>query len=287
MATNQNPPVIFDARRRRALRDRAAQMHGKDLFLWEHMADDLADRLSCISRTFAAPLLIGPLADLASRMIEPRHGKPELAPTSPREASKLGVQPIREDQELCGAPLFDLIVAAGTLDSVNDLPGALVQMRRALLPDGLLLVCMFGAGSLASLKAAMLAADGNRPSAHIHPQIELKSASDLLTRAGFALPVADRDSLDARYKDWRTAISDIRAHGIGNALTGHRPFLGKDYCQRLDAAWKDLADGDGRVTERFELLNLSGWAPSPRQPQPARRGSGLVSLTQVLPDRSS
>ena len=141
---------------------------------------------------------------------------------------------------------------------------------------------MFGAGTLTALKKAMLLADGARAASHIHPQIELRAAADLLTRAGFTLPVADKTGTDVRYGDWRTLVNDLRDAGAGNCLRGMRPFLGRDYVGRLDNAWSILADPSEKVSERFEILHLSGWAPSPDQPKPARRGSGTVSLAAML-----
>ncbi len=269
------PPAIFDDRRRRALRDRAEHLAHVDRFLWEHIAEDMADRLSCISRNFTSPLVIGPLAGFASRILPSGYGESCLAPTADSE----NAFPFVAEQ-------FDLVIAAGTLDSVNDLPGLLVRIRQTLKPDGLFLASMFGAGTLTKLKTAMLVADGSRATAHIHPQIELKSAADLLTRAGFALPVADRDGLDVLYTDWRRLVSDLRAHGIGNALPGIRPYLGKHYPDALDASWRTLTNSEDKVAEHFALIHLIGWSPSKDQPQPARRGSGKLSLAKALPDRS-
>jgi NADH dehydrogenase [ubiquinone] 1 alpha subcomplex assembly factor 5 len=279
-------PMIFDNKRRQALRNRAANSNKSDLFLWQHIADDLAERLDFVSRNFEAPLVIGPLAPWSTEFLPSRFGTPTLAPTSSCEATKLAVEPVDEAFLPYAEGQFDLIIAAGTMDSVNDLPGMLVQIRRCLRPDGLFLGTLFGAGTLGTLKSVLFLADGERPKAHIHPQIELKAASDLLNRAGFTLPVADRDRMEVRYRDWRRLVFDLRAHGIGNALAGPRSYAGRAIAQCIDNGWQQLADNDGRVSERFELLHLSGWSPSPNQPKPARRGSGKVSLAQILPDKS-
>jgi NADH dehydrogenase [ubiquinone] 1 alpha subcomplex assembly factor 5 len=275
MSQQAAPPAIFDERRRTALRERAEYMGQSDCFLWDHIADDISDRLSCINRTFAAPLVIGPLAGMASSFLPDGYGESCLAPMGDAE-----------NHFPFAAEKFDLVVAAGTFDSVNDLPGLLLRIRQTLKPDGLFLATLFGAGTLAALKAAMLLADNERATAHIHPQIELKSASDLLTRTGFTLPVADRDGMDVLYTDWRRLVGDLRAHGIGNALSGSRTYLRKHYPERLDAAWHSLANSDGKVAEHFALIHLIGWSPSANQPVPARRGSGKLSLAAVLPDRS-
>lgn len=267
---HSSAPEIFDSRRRRAQWNRAERRIADAKFLLEMLADDMADRLGCTTRSFDNCLITGPLARIADTILGSK-------------AKQWTAQPFSNEDNLgIKAHSFDLVISAGTLDSVNDLPGALVQIRRALRPDGLFLGAMFGAGTLTALKKAMLQADGKRATSHIHPQIELRAAADLLTRAGFTLPVADKTGTDVRYGDWRTLVNDLRDVGAGNCLRGIRPFLGRDYVGRLDHAWSELADPASKVSERFEILHLSGWAPSPDQPKPARRGSGTVSLAAVL-----
>lgn len=263
-------PQIFDDARRKAKFERAYSRVSEVPFLWKLLAEDMADRIACTVRSFKSILLLGPLARW-----------PEMV-FADSTASIVPMPFAQEDRLNVELGQFDLIIAAGTLDSVNDLPGALIQIRRALQPDGLFLGAMFGAGSLASLKRAMLLADGTQTRAHLHPQIELKVAADLLSRTGFALPVADLVSTEVRYRDWSALVSDLRDAGVGNCLSGPRNFLGQDYCQRLDSAWNDLREDDGKVSERFEFIHLNGWAPAPSQPKAARRGSGEVSLARLL-----
>ena len=265
-------PEIFNRSRRKALMARAARRAGHDVFLWHHMADDLAERLACVNRDFGEVLIIGPLAYHAKRIMGNRNAAITCA----------DVAIIEEDRLPYPAASFDLIITAGTLDSVNDLPGALIQMRRYLRPDGLLLGTLFGAGSLSTLKSVMLRADGAAAAAHIHPQIDLRNMADLLTRAGFALPVADQDILTVHYGSVAQLVCDLRDMGIGNVMTGKRPYLGKGGYARLLSAWQNKAGFDGKVAEKFVLLNISGWAPSTDQPKPAKRGSGTVSLASVL-----
>lgn len=285
MTSDMTPPEIFDRQRRRALRERAAR-RGGDMFLWRQIADDIAERLSMVARTFADILIIGPIAPWLHEMLPPNAAITHGA-LSDGEVFGNRVQLVEEDRLPYPTEHFDLVIAAGTLDSVNDLPGALVQICRVLRPDGLFLGHMFGAGSLAMLKSIMLEADGERPASHIHPQIDLRSAADLLVRAGFNLPVADLDATEVRYANWRSIVSDVRDAGIGNALAGPRRYLGKDVGARLDDAFTHRADAQGRVAEYFTHLYLSGWSPSADQPKPARRGSGQVSLADFLSkDRS-
>lgn len=264
------PPEIFDRRRRRALRERAEGRRG-NCFLWTYVADELAERLELVSRNFENALIIGPMTGYADQIARERRW------------SVFSANLVEEDRLPFDQSSFDLVIAAGTLDSVNDLPGALVQIRQSLKPDGLFLGHMFGAGSLALLKSLMLSADGGTASPHIHPQVDLRSAADLLSRAGFALPVADGDVLPVRYGNWRTIVADLRDSGIGNALAGPRRYLGSDIHLRLDTEWQRRAGASDKLEEQYHHIFLSGWAPAPHQPKPARRGSGQVSLASVLP----
>jgi NADH dehydrogenase [ubiquinone] 1 alpha subcomplex assembly factor 5 len=284
---SQTPtPQIFDRRRRQALRERAGRRtvlgERADNFLWRHIAEDLADRLAYVTRDFRDVLIIGPMTAYADLILSDPTVSRTLAPLSQSEATTDACLVIQEDALPFDPESFDLIITAGTLDSVNDLPGALVQIRQCLKPDGLMLGSMFGAGTLARLKGAMMMADGDRAIPHIHPQIDLRSAADLLTRAGFTLPVADQDNMPVRYSSIARLISDVRDMGIGNALSGQRPYFGKAAFMRLVSVWADMADVDGKVEEQYTIIHISGWAPSTDQPKPARRGSGTVSLASIL-----
>ncbi len=271
MEQTRQPPEIFSRQRRRALQARAARRTG-GAFLFDYIADELAERLALVSRDFRNTLFIGPIGARTKKIM----GERDCA------LSFVSLDNADEDRLAFGQESFDLVISAGTLDSVNDLPGALVQIRRILKPDGLFLGHMFGAGSLATLKSMIMAAEGAVAAPHVHPQIELRSAADLLGRAGFALPVADLDMMRVRYGDWRSIVADIRDAGVGNALAGPRRYLGAHVQARLDAEWQSCADDAGKVEESFAHLFVSGWAPSPDQPKPAKRGSG-VSLASILP----
>ena len=262
-------PQIFNDKRRMAIRARALSRDVTQSFLLGVMADELAERLACVSRSFENVLIIGPIAAFAERILGDR---------TPRVTAALMLDEAALDYPPAN---FDLALSAGTLESVNDLPGALVQIRRVLKPDGLFLGTTFAAGSLHALKSAMLAADGKHVQPHIHPQIDLRAISDLMTRAGFALPVTDIDRLSVRYREWQSLVTDLRAAGASNALSGERRFT-RNLPTALDMAWQKLADTEGKVTESFNFLQLSGWAPAPSQPKPAARGSGTVSLASVL-----
>ncbi len=290
--TSQSAPADgaaapFDAALRRLRRDRAALAPDAAVQpLLQRMADDLLDRLDCVTRSFADALDLGSGPGLLTAALRARGLSVTSADAGARFAAAAGGVQCDEDRLLFPPHSFDLVVSAGTLDSVNDLPGALVQIRRLLRPDGLFLGAFIGAGSVPGLKRAMHAADeaeGRPASPHVHPQIDLRAAGDLLGRAGFALPVADAERLTIRFSGLPQLVADLRALGWTNLLKARsrRPFGRLGYAA-AQAQFAEAADPDGKVPERFEIVHLSGWAPSPDQPQPARRGSGRVSLADAL-----
>lgn len=279
MQPSDHPPEIFDRNRRRVLRERAIAQEANS-FLWQHVADELSERLAIVTRNFERALFIGPMAASASHILGRRQIEAIFCCIG--KAGQRDVVIADEDRLPFAEGSFDLVISGGTLDSVNDLPGSLVQIRRILQPDGLFLGHMFGAGSLSTLKELLMIAEGDRASPHIHPQIDLRSAADLIQRAGFALPVADSDTMRVRYGNWRSIVADLRAAGIGNALAGYPRYLGKAMPRKIDQEWSKRADMQGRVEESFAHIFLSGWAPAANQPKPARRGSGQQSLASAL-----
>jgi SAM-dependent methyltransferase len=251
------PPEIFDRAARRLRRDRAARDYARHAFLHDWMLEGIADRLDAVKRSFADVLDLG-CAD--ARFVLPGATIVRADPGAAFAAAAGGVQ-VDEDRLPFGPASFDLIVSAGTLDTVNDLPGALVQIRRALRPGGLFLGAFAGAGSVARLKAAFRAADPG--AARVHPQVDVRAAGDLLHRTGFALPVADTEVLTARYADLFALVRDLRGMGATNVLAGRTP-LTRAKLAAAAAAFADQADPDGRVAERFEVVFMTGWAPEAR-----------------------
>lgn len=275
----------FDRRLRRLRRDRAARRFPDADYLHQLMADELIERLALVRRDFRRALDLGCAGGYLTGRL--RGLGLEVVPCDSGRAFALAAGGIQADEDRLpfADGSFDLVVSAGALDGVNDLPGALLLIRRALRPDGLFLAAFAGAGSLPRLKRAMLAADEAEGGAapHIHPQIDVRSAGDLLVRAGFALPVADAQPVEVRFPTLVGLVRDLRAMGATNILAARsRRPLGR---RALAAAVADFEEGEGRTPERFEILHLLGWAPSPDQPRPARRGSGTVSLAQALQHR--
>ena len=274
----------FDRRLRRLRRDRAAASNDGADYLHRIVADEIVERLDLVSRTFARALDLGCGGGyLAGRL---RERGIEVAAADTGAAFAQGGQAVQcdEDRLPFADASFDLVVSAGVLDTVNDLPGALLLIRRTLKPDGLFLGAFAGAGTLPKLKAAMLAGDAAEGGAapRIHPQIDVRAAGDLLVRAGFALPVVDSQPLEVRFSSLAVLVSDLRAMGATNALAARPRPLGRYGLAAAAAEFASLADAGGKTTERFEILHLLGWAPDPTQPRPARRGSATVSLAQAL-----
>jgi SAM-dependent methyltransferase len=242
----------------RALQQRADAAR----FVVDDMVDDVLDRLAFLRHAPARALVVGDftgtLADtltaqgVAVTRADPAPGPDEVA--------------IDEEQPLRFGDGFDLVVSLGTLDTVNDLPGALIHVRRALAPDGLAIVAMPGAGSLPTLRAIMLAADADRPSPRIHPQVDVRAGGQLLQRAGFADPVVDSRALNVSYRSLDRLVGDLRAQGLSACLARGGTPLGKAALTRARAAFAGLA-ADGRVTETFEILTLSGWAKALKPPK--------------------
>lgn len=272
------PPDIFDRRARRRHRDRAVTGYAAHDFLRAAMLDGIAERLDVVKRDFADVLDIG---CFDGSFVPPAGARVARLDAGFGFARAAGGVQGDEDRLPFADASFDLVVAAGTLDSVSDLPGALTLIRRVLRPDGMFLGAFVGAGSLPALRAALRVAEGERPVARLHPQIDVRSAGDLLMRAGFALPVADVETLTVRYAAFGRLLDDLRGMAAGNVLTERHP-LRRDTLARAAAAFAAHGDADGRTAERFDTIFLTGWSPSPDQPKPARRGSGVTSLADAL-----
>ncbi|USI72204.1 methyltransferase domain-containing protein [Sphingomonas morindae] len=276
-------PEIFDRQRRRVRRDRAAARIATHGFLVDHIADELLGRLDGVDRRFTRALLIGASPRLADALAA--QGITTLTVDAGYALARAagGIQ-ADEDRLPIADGSMDLVLSAGVLDSVNDLPGALLLIRRLLRPDGLFLAGFAGAGSLPRLRAAMLAADllGRGAAPRLHPQIDVRGAGDLLGRAGFTLQVADGEGLDVRYRDMDALLADLRFSGLGSVLAERGPALDRMQAAQAHAHFLAGADPDGRVTERFELVYCTAWSPDPSQPRPARRGSATASLAAAL-----
>lgn len=278
-------PDIFDANRRRLRRDRAQPGFATHDFLIERIGEGLLDRLDTVTRRFTAALDLGCWDGRLGRALAARGVPVQSIDAGARFAAAAGGVQADEDRPIAPPGTFDLIVSAGVLDQVGDLPGALALARAMLRPDGLFLAAFAGAGSLPVLRQALLAGDmaaGGGVPARIHPQIDVRSAGDLLLRAGFALPVADVETVDVSYADPIRLMHDLRGMAWTNMLSGERPPLTRARLAAIFERFAAEAGPDGRVTERFEIVTVTAWAPSADQPRPARPGSGKTSLASAL-----
>jgi len=240
-------PLIFSNKRRLALRRRMLTSRNGPTFLHSGMAEDIIERLAFLRHQPHRSLILGD-ADAA------------LSRSLPGDIKSVDV--IGEGAVDLEAPLpqgnFDLIAVLGLLDTVNDLPGTLIHLRNALASDGLVIASLTGAGSLPKLRQIMLAADAERPAARMHPLIDNRAAAGLLQRAGWADPVVDSFTLTLRYRSLMALVRDLRALGLGNALSSKAPPLGKAALARAEHAFTELCDADGRLTEALEILTLTG-----------------------------
>ena len=242
------------------------------------MLDGIAERLDAVTRDFTDVLDLG---CFDGAFLPPPGARVARCDAGFAFAARTDGIQADEDRLPFADASFDLAVSAGVLDQVNDLPGALSLIRRALRPDGLFLGAFVGAGSLHALRAALRIGDSERPAARLHPQIDVRSAGDLLMRAGFALPVADVETLDVRYADMGRLLADLRGMAAGNMLV-QRQALTRGVLARTFTAFADAADPAGRTRETFQIVFLTGWSPDPSQPKPARRGSATASLGDAL-----
>lgn len=284
---------VFDRRLVRARRDRRAGDFARHDFLFREVAERLADRLSDVKRTFPLALDLGARAGLMAGALNGRGGietlvQAELSERLARAARKLSVAVVADEETLPFAQgSFDLIVSCLALHWVNDLPGALAQIRRALKPDGLFLAALFGYGTLAELREAFLAAESETTGGagpRVSPFTELRDGAALLQRAGFALPVADADTINVTYENAFALMRDLRGMGESNAVEARprRPLSRAALFNAGDLYTRRFAQADGRVRARFQIVYLTGWAPGPGQPEPKKPGSAARRLADAL-----
>lgn len=271
------PRDLFDRRRRSIRRDRPVGVKGD--YLGAVMAEQLLERLDDVSRSFTDVLVLGARNDGLTRSLAERGLRVTIVEPAPASAARAGAIASDEDRLPVDPASFDLILWPGGLEGVNDVPGALLRARMALRPDGLLLGCFVGDGSLPQLRAAFAAADRERPAARLHPQIGAAAMGDLLQKTGLALPVVDVERLTIAYADLASLVADLRSAALTNVLAGPVPWLSRKGWIEARAAF---ASSEARTLETIRIVHFSGWAPHPDQPRPAKRGSATVSLAVAL-----
>jgi SAM-dependent methyltransferase len=268
-------PILFDRTLLKQRQERARNL-GPVTFLLDRVAEDFGDRLQAVTRNFAdladvwtpGELLRGPVADRFSSV------------------TRVGLTSDSETLALVPESL-DLAVSALAFQFVNDLPGVLTQIRRALRPDGLLLAAMIGGDTLTELRQSFAAAEAECEggvSPHVAPLADLRDVGGLLQRAGFALPVTDVDRVVVRYANAFALMADLRRMGATNVLMERRrtPTRRATMLRMAQIYTERFADPDGRIRATFDIVWLSGWAPHESQPKPLRPGSATASLEEAV-----
>lgn len=285
-------PALFDRRliARRRRRAVAAAVPGSD-FLVEHVAADLADRLAAVTRRFGTAAAIGGPTDALARAVAASGRAERVIRADVFAAGPAGDHPVDvviDDERLPFADgSLDLAVSGLALQWVDDLPGALVQIRRALRPDGLFVATFVGGDSLTELRAALLAAESERKggaSPRVAPFVDVRDLGGLMQRAGFALPVTDVDRVTLRYATPFHLMRDLQAMGASNPLRERaRGLTPPSLLARAAEIYAETAaDPDGRVRASLTLVSLSGWVPHDSQQKPLRPGSAKTRLADAL-----
>jgi SAM-dependent methyltransferase len=288
--------LIFDRVLIRARRRRAAAL-GPAEFLLDHVAGDLAERLGAVLRRFefaadigtpgeavrAALARLGSVGSIVAVDAVPEARAPGTGKIANLVVADEEALPFRDAS-------LDLAVSALALQFVNDLPGTLVQIRRALKPDRLFLAALIGGETLTELRQAFASAESDiegGASPRVAPFADVRALGDLLQRAGFALPVTDSDRYTLRYDTPLALMAELRRMGATNALVSRRRTpLRRDTLARMAEIYQErFADADDRVRATFDILWLSGWAPHPNQQQPLKPGSAQTRLADALGSR--
>src|SRR5580704_598981 len=272
-------------------RQRRALALGPSTFLLDRVAEELADRLGAVLRAFPCGLDLATATDAVRRVLT---GSGKVGSViagnalAAEEAGRSGLA-IAADAEALpfrdGA--LDLVVSGLALHFVNDLPGALVQIRRALKPDGLFVAALLGGDTLTELRQAFAAAEAEMEdglSPRVLPFADLRDLGALLQRAGFALPVTDVDRLTVRYASPLALMHDLRRMGATNPLVdrSRRPLRRATLARMLEIYAERFTDPDQRIRATFEIVYLSGWAPHESQQQPLAPGSARTRLADAL-----
>lgn len=278
-------PTIFDRDLLRVRQRRAAAL-GPATFLLDRVAEEMVDRLAVVLRTFEHAADLDTPADRLRAVLTASGKVQSLERASIVSEGGLEVMIDERSRPFADGSL-DLIVSGLSLQFVNDLPGALIQVRRALKPDGLLLAAMIGGDSLTELREAFALAESEVEgglSPRVLPFGDIRDLGGLMQRAGFALPVVDSDRVTVRYESPIALMQDLRAMGATNILIERRrtPLRRETLRRMIEIYAERFADSDGRVRATFEIVWLSGWTPHESQQKPLKPGSATRRLADAL-----
>ena len=288
------PPRLFDRTLHRRRLDRAARSGSAAGFLKARVAEDLVERLEAVRRDFPLAADLGARDGAFARALAVSEAAAKVGVLIETDLSlamldgRPGPRLVADEERLPFAEAsLDLVVSSLALHWTNDFIGALIQIRRALKPDGLFLGALLGGATLTELRQALTAAElellgGSGP--RVSPFADAYDGAGLMQRAGFALPVADVDRVNVRYPDALRLMADLRAMGETSVLAdGARRPLSRAVLGRACALYAErFAEPDGRIAATFEIITLTGWAPHPDQPQPLRPGTAKMRLADAL-----
>lgn len=293
MPASPDKMKVFDRALHARRRARAAGNFTEHDFLLTRVAEDMADRLAIITRNFSSALDLGAHHGVISRMMPlmtprkiDRVVTADLAPEMLAQAT--GTRVCTDEEQLPFADQsFDLVLSALSLHWVNDLPGTLIQIRRALVPDGLFMGAMFGGETLTELRQALMEAEiecegGLSP--RVSPFADLRDMGGLMQRAGFALPVVDSDRVTVNYGNPLRLMTELRGMGETNALIERRrtPMRRSTLMRAAEIYSEKFGLPDGRIPATFEIVMLAGWSPHESQQKPLKPGSARTKLADVL-----
>ena len=284
-------PQIFDRALLARRRDRAAAHATAHDFLLRRVAEDLTERLAVVRCTFETAVVLGAHHGVVGRLLRelPAIGTVIETETAPRLLAACCGPRLLADEELLpfrdGS--LDLLVAPLTLQHVNDVPGTLAQIRRALKPDGLFLGAMLGGLTLHELRASLLAAEAEMEggaSPRVAPFADVRDAGQLLQRAGFALPVADSDIVNVTYATPLDLMRELRGMGATNVLVARRrtPLRRATLMRAMEIYCERFGMPDGRIAATFEIVTMTGWVPHESQQKPLAPGSARTRLADAL-----
>jgi SAM-dependent methyltransferase len=278
-AKSDTAPILFDRALLRARQKRAEKL-GAATFLLDRVAEDMAERLHAVLREFTHAVDIGTPGDQVCCALTRRVGRLARIDVPDSESGPLALAP----------ESIDLAVSALAFQFVNDLPGVLAQIRRALKPDGLLLAAMIGGDTLTELRQSFAAAEAELEggiSPRVAPFADLRDIGALLQRAGFALPVTDVDRIVVRYDNAFALMQDLRRIGATNVLVERRrvPTRRATLSRTAQIYGERFADPDGRIRATFDVVWLSGWAPHESQQKPLQPGSAKATLAEAVKGR--
>ncbi|HEX2840969.1 methyltransferase domain-containing protein [Hyphomicrobium sp.] len=285
------PHLIFDTTLLTARRNRAAATAGAHDFLLQRVAEDLSERLAIVRRSFPFALDLGCHHGLLGRRVALNPSIEAIVSFDPAERLLAQAPAPRVLGRLDALPFapasLDLVVSGLSLHLVDDLPGALVQIRRALKPDGLLLAALLGGRTLYELREAWLAAEDEilgGASPRVAPFADVRDLGGLLQRAGFALPVVDSDTVVVTYADPLALMREIKGMGCANMLTDRRrvPVTRRLLFRAAEIYAERFALDNGRVPATFEILTLTAWVPHESQQKPLKPGSAQARLADAL-----